>query len=326
MQRLLFVFILVGASLLALTRCGPNDGSEADDVVASFDGGTVPDAGPPQDSGAGADAGVDAGTTPDSVAAPDAGPRLDAGTVFDAGMKVDAGAVASHCPPGAWCDDFEGYDAGKAPWGRWKTLVSNGTVAVDSTRSVSGRQSVRMNVTAGSGRAAVMTLTGAPTFPIPGNNLFGRARMFIPELPADGVHYDFITGAGTSTAAGGQTLVRYGGMNTKHFLANYWETPTSADCWKNATVVVPEGKWACVEWQFDGSKNDMRLWVDGVAITSATVSGMGDGCVGRPNQTWHLPTFSTLEVGWRNWQPTTKAYSMWVDDFAVGSSRLGCAP
>ena len=43
---------------------------------------------------------------------------------------------------------------------------------------------------------------------------------------------------------------------------------------------MPVGVWSCVEWQFDGGANTMRLWLDGQPIDSLTVPGLGQRPVG----------------------------------------------
>ena len=126
-------------------------------------------------------------------------------------------------------------------------------------------------------------------------------------------------------AAGGNTQVKYGAMDHKHFLANYWEDPSQSDCWKSPGLVLPEGRWACLEWFYDGAHDEARLWLDGVESTGVHVTGTGDGCVNKANRAWHFPAFDHLEVGWQNYQPWT-GQTMWLDDFAMGPARLGCAP
>lgn len=275
--------------------------------------------------------GVDGGASENDAGTVDAG--SDAGTeqtdsgVIDSGT-LDAGVDAG-CP-GFFCDDFEKYSVGSVPGSPWTKTTNGGTVAVDAAKAASGGKSVHLTVTGGTSndsyRRAVLVLENAPFFPVNGNDFFGRVRIWINNIPAGNtVHYSFIAGSGYSAAAGGDTLVKYGAMNYKKFLANYWETPTSADCWQNSATAMPEGRWACLEWQYDGPNDTARLWLDGVSLTDMTVAGTGDGCVSRPNQPWHFPNFTRLEVGWQNYQLWT-GQELWMDDFALGTSRLGCGP
>lgn len=299
------------------------------------------DAGPGEED-AGAEVTVDAG--PDAGLPPsgsDSGVTMDGGVEEDAGTSepgadggTDGGPPDAGSPCTAlFCDDFEGWDAGAVPGAPWTVTLNKGTVAVSTTRAASGHKSVRVAVQGGvsgdSYRRAVLTLAGSPLLPVTGNNLFGRMRVWVDNLPSgdknDGelVHYSFISGSGTSAAAGGTTLVKYGAMNFKRFLANYWEGPTKYDCWRNSATAMPEGRWACLEWQFDGSKNEARLWLDGTALNDVTILGSGSGCVGTTNKPWHFPVFDRLELGWQNYQLWT-GQELWMDDVAIGTSRIGC--
>jgi len=116
-------------------------------------------------------------------------------------------------------------------------------------------------------------------------------------------------------------------------MANY-ETPDSygsnpigpgSDCWKHANkVVVPVGTWTCVEWQFDGPNNQMHLWLDGAAVDSLTVSGVGDGCVNQPaTYPWTAPSFDHIDLGWESYQADA-ARTAWVDDVVLSKTRVGC--
>jgi hypothetical protein len=57
----------------------------------------------------------------------------------------------------------------------------------------------------------------------------------------------------------------------------------------------------------------MHFWLNGMAI-----SGLDS------LSTWTAPTFDTLNLGWRNWQASSSDNSMWIDDVAFGTQRLGC--
>lgn len=268
---------------------------------------------------------------------PDAGAFVNAGAV-DAGV-VDAGAtdagppdagVVDACAGLLLCEDFESYDAGRAPSGRWQTSLAKGTVAVDTAHAASGAKAVRLTVQAGTAsdsyRVAALVLSGAPYFPWPANAIYGRLKLFVPTLPpGSDVHYDFVNGQGFSSAASGDAQVKYGAMNQKHFLANLWESPTQLDCWKssNTSLTMPEGRWACLEWHFDGARNEAELWLDGQPVNEVTVMGQGDGCVNRASLPWHFPAFDRLSVGWMAYQ-AYGAQELWLDDVALGTQRIGC--
>jgi hypothetical protein len=70
----------------------------------------------------------------------------------------------------------------------------------------------------------------------------------------------------------------------------------------------------------------MHLWLDGAAVDSLTMSGTGQGCLNQPTTyAWTAPTFSQLDLGWESYQ-TDDARTLWIDDVAVGATKLGCPP
>jgi hypothetical protein len=114
-------------------------------------------------------------------------------------------------------------------------------------------------------------------------------------------------------------------------MANY-ETPDSyggtgpaSDCWDHADgTVEPVGRWACVEWQFDGPNDTMRFWLDGTAIDSLTVRGVGEGCVHQPATfEWKAPNFETLDLGWESYQGDSER-TLYIDDIVISTTRIGC--
>jgi hypothetical protein len=74
----------------------------------------------------------------------------------------------------------------------------------------------------------------------------------------------------------------------------------------------------CVEWMFDGGKQESRLYWDGVERPKMHATA-----------TWfetkyQMPTFDSLYLGWAIYQPISKPYEVSLDDIAVGESRIGC--
>jgi hypothetical protein len=90
--------------------------------------------------------------------------------------------------------------------------------------------------------------------------------------------------------------------------------------------VLPVAKWSCVEWEFDGPNNQMRLWLDGEALEDLTVMGKGQGCVSQDAAyAWTAPTFSELELGWESYQ-NDEARTAFVDDVVISTTPIGCPP
>jgi hypothetical protein len=135
-----------------------------------------------------------------------------------------------------------------------------------------------------------------------------------------------LNGDGQHPQAQGQTFLG------SQLMANY-ETPDwysnmstpGSDCWQHASgTVLPTGRFVCVEWLFDGPNDEMRLWLDGEAIDSLTVTGSGDGCVNASaGFTWTAPEFASLDLGWEAYQ-ADDAREAYVDDVAISLERVGC--
>jgi hypothetical protein len=251
----------------------------------------------------------------------------------------DAGKTSS-CESTLFCDDFEDYANGAPPQGSWQTRIQAGSLAVDGARHYSGSHAVRVATDAGSGTKTALMRLAAPLLPLAENGFFGRMRMYLESAPETSVHFTLMQAGGLVGTEGYHALYRYGGqqpvLDGQTFVGTQWmanyETPDSyagigpkSDCWKHANkTVVPVARWACIEWQFDGPTNTLRLWQDGKALDDVTVNGTGHGCVGQPAlYPWTAPTFDQLELGFESYQADS-ARVLYLDDVAVADHRIGC--
>ena len=225
------------------------------------------------------------------------------------------------------CEDFESYMMGSAPGAPWSASTNQGAVAVDGEHAVSGTRAVKFTTADGAGtyRRAYMGLA-APYFPIAGNHFFGRMMVWLTEAPVASVHWTNIQGEGPVAGQDYRSLYRYGGQTDKHIMANYETSGRSTDCWQHSSTVMPEKRWACIEWEFDGTADTMRYWLDGTALTAITVIDQGSGCIGHDlADKWIAPVFDKLYLGWEHYQQVS-AREMWIDDVAIDTSRVGCPP
>lgn len=258
-----------------------------------------------------------------------------------AGAGGTAGTTGDPCAAAIFCDDFESYTVGSPPGGMWAARTDAGAVTVDSTEKVSGEKSVKVSTEAGGGGGALIRLMDASVFPVPGNAYYGRMMFRLESAPTAAVHWTIIQGGGVVPGATHHALYRYGGQHPvddmgsfvgSQLMANY-ETPDwysnmstqGSDCWRHAdSVVLPTGPFTCIEWQFDGPNNGMRLWLDGTAVESLTVTGSGDGCVNAANDfAWSAPEFENLDLGWEFYQQD-EARTAWIDDVVISTTRVGC--
>lgn len=269
--------------------------------------------------------------------------RLDDGGASGDAARDDAPSGPNgSCTGDIVCDDFESYAANARPTTPWVVVAPQGSATIDTSKAHSGSQSVKIVAPASSGSTSTMIrLTGSSGLPVAGNVIFGRMMFWLDSAPTSSVHWTFIDAQGVFADAGGYSAAyRYGGQMPltdangnflgSQFIANY-ETPSSynglgpgSDCYRNASEVVPVGAWACAEWEFDGPNNTMRFWLNGALLDDLTVVGTGDGCVQNDATfPWTAPPFRQIDLGWESYQPDD-ARTLWIDDVAVGATRIGC--
>ncbi|HET6148498.1 MAG TPA: hypothetical protein VFH68_13275, partial [Polyangia bacterium] len=300
------------------------------------------------DGGAGGQPGGTGGAPTGAGGAPTGagGVRTGAGGsgVSGVGGGAAAGAAGDPCATAIFCDDFEKYAAGATPTSPWRAATNQGAVAVDTNQHRSGTKSVKLTTQAHDGaKTAFIELTGSAVFPVSGNVFHGRMMFLLEAAPTTSVHWTFIQGAGVVPVGGYHALYRYGGQMPimqgatfvgSQLMANYDTpdsysgTPPQSDCWQHANrVVVPVGRWACAEWKFDGATNQMSFSLDGAAIPSLNMTGVGQGCV-HPSDgpfTWTAPTFDRLSLGWESYQ-TDGVRTIYIDDVVVSRAPIGCPP
>jgi len=221
------------------------------------------------------------------------------------------------------CDDFEAYGQDAPPAGPWTVQASPGESArVDGTRAFSGRRSVLIHHS-GTAHDFVYLRLGAPALPLAGNDLHGRLMLFVTQAPPR-LHWDVVRASGRRPD-GAEAQYNVGGENAR-FLSNY----EPHDCWRRSARPFPQGRWVCLQWQFDGSgdhaggtRNELRVWLDGQQVEDATVQRFGGGCVDKTTSEWIAPRFDTLDIGWEQYR-RSDPITMWIDDVAVGDAAIAC--
>ncbi|WP_437656282.1 hypothetical protein [Sorangium sp. So ce1182] len=247
------------------------------------------------------------------------------------------------------CDDFESYEGQGAPGDKWTvyTAMDGSAVSVDTTKAFSGTKSVKLTTPASTGdnnyKSAMIQFMDESKLPTDANVIHGRMMFFLESAPTGDVHWTIIDGSGTIPGSDfmGKPYAaqyRYGGQHPvtggSQLMANYdtpgfWSDPPAGpktDCWHHAAeqTVVPVGEWSCVEFSFDGSKNEMRFWLNGTELTDLKVSGTGQGCANmEENFEWTAPAFDKIALGWESYQ-ADEPRTMWIDDVVIGTEQIGC--
>jgi hypothetical protein len=225
------------------------------------------------------------------------------------------GIAATPCVGAKVCDGFE-YTGTEL--GAWKPTASGGTVVVDATHAFAGQTAIEFVSLPGGNKRTQLELGGLPLFPAANNKLWGRVMAFAHDLPGmsdnenKNVHYDLIQGSG-SDANPEYRVAGMGGV-----LLNY----NPHDCYYGTQKAIPEDRWACWEWLFDGATNTIEFYID--SELQARVVDKGQGCVDGTSSVWQAPTFSELRIGFVNYQSKAETTTLWLDELAAGPERIGC--
>ncbi|MEM9458449.1 MAG: hypothetical protein AAGF11_30005 [Myxococcota bacterium] len=328
--------LVLGAAVLA-TGCPSSDDEPSGATDANASAETTGDPGGDPTTGEGT-------MTPESTGAAESedssgGPGDDTTGAPADSSTGDPVGPAPGCPDieaAMFCDDFESYSVGDAPAGPW-TPEGMGSAQIDDSQVFSGSQAVRLDTMAGYNGRALLGLDEESVFPT--THFFGRVRLYVTEASPDGINWTMIQASGMTEApevwdGPFAAELRYGGQNMKQLKAGYetggfYAVPPEgpgSDCWQHSQTAIAEGQWSCMEWEFDTDNDVMRMWVDGVAVEGLEVGTMGQGCVHPDtNDVWYYPdTFERMHVGWVDYQDTAGEREVWIDDVAIGSSRIGC--
>jgi hypothetical protein len=245
----------------------------------------------------------------------------DAGAQEDAPPTGAGGAVAGGgCGAAKFCEDFEGQTAGQAPTGMFKVESSGGgTITVDSTKAFSGKQSI-VYKKAGGYPGTWLTFSNIAAM-LPQNDLHGRMMMWMTQTPG-AAHWDGINASGTKAGGGNATYI-LGGMY-KNFMAVYHP----GDCSTDSKTPFPTGRWACIQWEFLGTKDGKHLhkmMLDGQVVDNGTQDGKQGVCAsGGGTHDWTAPVFNTLKVGYVAYGGGSG--DIWIDDLAWGAEAIPCPP
>lgn len=225
-----------------------------------------------------------------------------------------------------FCEDFESLPLGPATSSAWTTESANGQLAIDDTHA-RGQHALEVTTT-GNGRARLQK-TGLV---LPGNSAWGTMHVWAAAFPTapDYAHYTLVELAGTGTTSlirpiGGQYAPAAGAANPA---GDYWGVGTDGGPtgdWTNWKRTAPSvaGQWLCLEFHLDATNDAIDVYIDGVAHPELSVNRTDHGGT---QVDFVFPTFDRIWFGWWLYQanPTPGTYSIWLDDLALGATRLGC--
>lgn len=311
----LVLVMAVGCGNNAEPTAQPNAGASGSGSGGAASAGSVAGQGGSAGTGQGGAVSLagSAGQGGGSAGAGGVGGSSAAGNGGAGGNGSAGGGGMAPCSTGHVCDGFEG--AGLGSWMK----NGDGAIKVDTTHVFAGSQAMQFVSEPGGNKRSQLERSGAPLFPLAGNKMWGRVMAFAKDLPGmsdkenKNVHYDLIQASGADPAVGEYRVAGMGGV-----LLNY----NPHDCYFGTQKPIPEDKWACWEWLFDGEKNVIEFYIDGVQ--QARIENKGQGCVDGTSSVWEAPTFSELRIGFVNYQSKAETTTLWLDELELAPERLTC--
>ncbi|ASW52949.1 cellulose-binding domain-containing protein [Plantactinospora sp. KBS50] len=232
-------------------------------------------------------------------------------------------APPAGCAGAVLCDGFENQ-AGPTPSGDWSVVSQDcsgsGTATVDTSTAHSGSRSIK--VTGAAGYCNHVFVRSSRDLSGVGSVRYGR--FWVRHTTA--LPNEHTTMLAMADAADGNKDLRMGGQNG----AMQWNRasddatlPEQSPAGVALSVPLPTERWSCVEFMVDGSAGQLRTWLDGTAITGLTADGVPTHDIDGQwyNRTWQ-PQLTDLRLGWESYG--NGADTLWFDDVALGSSRIGC--
>ena len=222
------------------------------------------------------------------------------------------------CGSGARCDGFEGTQADWAV--TYPDCSGTGKAAFDTVVTHSGSTSLRIDGAAGYCNHVFMRNT--KLLPAGATALFVRYWVrHTTALPA--AH---TTAVALRDANDGNRDLRLGGQNG----ALQWNRasddatlPEQSPAGVALSAPLPTGTWNCVEFTVDQTRGTMQTWLNGTSVPGLVQDGVPTHDIDSQwlNRTWR-PALTDLRLGWESYGEG--ADTLWYDDVAVGTARIGC--
>jgi hypothetical protein len=233
------------------------------------------------------------------------GGGADSGSGAAVASSSDGGAG---CPAAAvFCDGFESGTMLGSAWTVDNSVAAN-TVTVVSTKSHSGANSVHLTFTGAVGTTFIDEKLGVTAT----GTVWGRVWMY-PNTEADnGIgpdpHVVYIEAEPAGFTGHSATGVRP--LNTQSGKVAINVAPP--DNGPSANIALPEGAWHCFEWEISGigRNGSVALYMDGTSL--ATDMGTAIAAIGE------------MRIGCERYNAGTTTGDMYLDDYAIGPSRMGC--
>jgi len=238
------------------------------------------------------------------------------------------GISSPGCANTVFCDGFESQTS-SVPSGRWSVYSldcsGTGTAAIDSTTAHSGAKSAKVVGVDGYCNhvfirdAADMGLVG-PVWDV---------RFWVMHTtPLPTGHVTFVA---MNDANAGNTDLRFGGQDGALMWNRQSDDQTLPDQSPTGvaqSAALPVNTWQCVELQVNGSTGAVTTWLNGTEIAglsengSTPVANVSDQWLSGNGEQWR-PSLTDLKFGWESYGGGGND-TLWFDDIALSSARIGC--
>lgn len=291
---------------------GGNVGAGSGGASASSGGASASNGGATSSSSGGNDGSVitgESGGSSGGMTMDDAGSG-EGGAADSAGGWGDAasGGGGAGCPAAAvFCDGFEGGPTLGSAWTIDNSVAAN-TVTVVSTKSHSGSNSVHMTFAPAAGTTFIDEKMGVTAK----GTVWGRVWMYPNTEAGNGIgpdpHVVYIEAEPAGFMGHSATGVRP--LNTQSGQIAINVDPP--DTGPRVNMVLPRGAWHCFEWEISGigGTGSVALYMDGTSL--ATDTGTAIAVIGE------------MRIGYEHYNAGTTTGDLYLDDYAIGPTRLGC--
>lgn len=333
---LTWVMAVVGACA-SHSEAGDSDDDQAGQSGSDGEGGDAGQAGgdePPNAGSGGLGGGGAPGAGTAGGAGVDAGVGASGGAAGTPTVPASGGAAgAGSCSTNPVCDDFESYATGKFTSRNGWTLPANSApVVIDETRARSGKKSIKITVPAsgeGGGQSALLSRSDRSVLST-GKSVYARMMVYLENIPSGaGLHWAFLRASGFHAQDGKMGLITHSLGGQPGRLRNLMLWPTSAglqDCFNDSSTQIASKKWTCVEWHLDPEGQAMEVWFDGQKQSDNSWMARPQRGACAADQTggkWIIPKLSVMNFGWIHYH-TFSGVTMWLDDIAMDTKKVGC--
>ncbi|MEU4164559.1 cellulose-binding domain-containing protein [Actinoplanes sp. NPDC026670] len=261
-----------------------------------------------------------AGDAPPSSPAPSSPAPSSPAPSSPAPSPSASSGPAPACGTGIRCDGFEGQAAG-VPAGDWAVTYPDcqgtGAATVDKAVAHSGSTSLRVNGAVGYCNHVFVRNTA-----ILGDATY--VRYWVRHTTA--LPTSHITMVALKDANDGDRDLRFGGQNG----ALQWNRasddatlPEQSPAGVALSRPLPVDSWNCVEFKVNGADGTMETWLNGVSVPGLLQDGVATHDIdGQWLNRTYRPRLTDLKLGWESYGEGSD--TLWYDDVAAGSSRIGC--